>query len=57
MCAADAIHSVPAKRGITTKLSKRDPTTLKRLGDLTATKEPQLRAGCHSGTNVDLVDI
>lgn len=57
MCAADSIHSVPAKWGITTKLSKRETTNLKRLSDLTATEEPQLRAGSNSGTNVDLADF
>ncbi len=57
MCAADTIHSVPTKGGITAKLSKREPTNLKCLSDLTAAEEPQLRAGSHSGTNVDLADF
>lgn len=39
------------------KLSKREPTNLKCLGDLTATEEPQLRAGSNIGTNVDLADF
>lgn len=33
MCAADTIHSLPAKLGITTKVSKKKPTNPKCLSD------------------------
>lgn len=54
MCAADTLHGLPAKWGIKTKVSKREPANLKCLSDLTAMEEPQIRAGSNSRTNVDL---